>query len=187
MGERDGAWRGRRLALAAAALLTACGDPTPARRAAPGVEAAPAPAAAGARGPSACLHDGRWRPCAIVERLERAGLVIHTDTGQTRVPFLTPVGAHYTASQADLRVFLYDDARLADREALALDRFSAVPRGSTFRWPQPATVIHSGNLVAILLSANARQVERIQLALEAGAPQADGPAEPRELPAAVAH
>ena len=148
-------------------------------------------AAAAARDTTACPKDGRWRPCGIEDRLKRAGLVPHVRPDTTRLPFLTPVGRVWTVSKAELRVFLYDDPAQALREAQALDRIRVAPRGESYAWPVPATLIQSGNMVAVLLSQNDRQVERVQLALEAGPPQAETPDSiprpPQALPPTTAH
>jgi len=39
-------------------------------------------------------------------------------------------------------------------------------------WPLPPTLITSNNLVAVLVSDNARLIERVQLAITAGLPRA---------------
>ncbi len=126
-----------------------------------------------------CPKDGRWRACSITKRLQDAGLVPHQLADSGRVPFFTPVGSSWSVAKVELRVFLYEDAAQADREALALDPIRVAPRGGSHAWPAPATLIHSGNMIAVLLSENARQVERVQLALEAGPPQPEDGATPK--------
>ena len=131
-----------------------------------------------------CPSDGRWRQCSVVKRLRNAGLVPHRRPDLARLPFLTTPGAVYDVHQVELRAFVYADVRTAEREALAIDPIRVAPRGETIAWPVRATLAHSGNLVAIILATNERQIERVQLALEAGPPQRDeGPV---ELPAARA-
>jgi hypothetical protein len=181
--------------LAVLAVLSACGGRAD-QRAAESAAVARAVAgadsvAAAARDTTACPKDGRWRPCGIEDRLKRAGLVPHVRPDSARLPFLTPVGQVWTVAKAELRVFLYDDPAQALREAQALDRIRVAPRGESYAWPVPATLIQSGNMVAVLLSENDRQVERVQLALEAGPPQAEtpdsAPRPPQALPATTAH
>jgi len=146
--------------------------------------ATPSPLPAAVEGDSAsCPSDGRWRQCSVVKRLRNAGLVPHRRPGVARLPFLTTGGAVYDVHQVELRAFVYADARTADREALALDPIRVAPRGESIAWPMRATLAHSGNLIAIILATNERQIERVQLALEAGPPQPD-PAGPVQLPAA---
>lgn len=173
-----------RLALVAP-LLAACGGESGdagGGRGAPGAAGAPAAAGAVAVGAgtaaapddsAACPKDGRWRACSVVERLERAGLVPVVRPDTLRVPFLTPPGAGWDVARVRLHVFLYDDPALARQEGLALDPFTVAPRGQRHAWPAKATLVRSANLVAVLLSDNDRQIERVQLALEAGPPQPD--------------
>lgn len=173
-------------ALATLAVLAGCADREKARADSAAIAATLAPPP-GDRPTSDCPRDGRWRTCSITKRLTDAGLVPHQLPDTTRVPFLTPAAASWTVSKVDLRVFLYDSVAQADREALALDPIRVAPRGGSYAWPAPATLVHSGNLIAVLLSANARQVERVQLALEAGPPQPEGPAVAQPLPPSASH
>lgn len=169
-----------------AAALTACGRSDTDRADSAAVAAAVAPPP-GARPASDCPRDGRWRTCSITKRLQDAGLVPHQLPDTTRVPFLTPPASTWSVSKVELRVFLYDSVAQADREALALDPIRVAPRGGSHAWPAPATLVHSGNLIAVLLSENARQVERVQLALEAGPPQPEGPAMAQPLAPSASH
>ena len=113
----------------AAALLMACAAPAvkapppsaspEAKVAAPAAFAAPPPPAtpqqaqklavaaadsitAGARDTLACPKDGRWRPCSLADRLQRAGLVPHVRPDTARLPFLTPAGQVWTVARAEL-------------------------------------------------------------------------------------
>jgi hypothetical protein len=140
---------------------------------------------AAARDTLACPKDGRWRPCSLADRLQRAGLVPHVRPDTARLPFLTPAGQVWTVARAELRIFLYADAAQAAREAGALDPIRVAPRGGSYQWPAPAVLIHSANLIAVLLSPNARQAERVQLALEAGPPQPEAPRGAQTLPPAA--
>jgi hypothetical protein len=173
-------------ALSALSALGACGDdgdraggrgaqqPRASDASRQGAQSGADAAASGASADSAaCPKDGRWRTCSVVERLERAGLVPLARTDTLRVAFLTPPGAGWDVARVQLRVFLYDDPTLARREGLALDPFTVAPRGQRHPWPAKATLVRSANLVAVLLSDNDRQIERVQLALEAGPPQAE--------------
>jgi hypothetical protein len=185
-----------RVAIGALALLAACSGGQADQRAAESAAVARAVAgadsvAAAGRDTTVCPKDGRWHPCGIEDRLKRAGLVPHVRPDTARLPFLTPVGQVWTVSKAELRVFLYDDPAQALREAQALDRIRVAPRGESYAWPLPATLIQSGNMVAVLLSENARQAERVQLALEAGPSQTEtpdsAPRAPQALPPATSH
>jgi hypothetical protein len=175
--------RGARPALLAALALAAplagaCGRSEKDRADSAAIAAAVGPAVS-PRELLECPKDGRWRACSITKRLQDAGLVPRQLPDSARVPFLTPVGSTWSVARVELRVFLYEDAAQADREALALDPIRVAPRGGTHAWPAPATLVHSGNMIAVLLSENARQVERVQLALEAGPPQPEAGPAPR--------
>ncbi|MGZ8493425.1 MAG: hypothetical protein ACXWZS_14600, partial [Gemmatirosa sp.] len=129
---------GRRAAARAAlwsvlALAGACGPSAQDEK-----DRADSAAIAAAVGPAApsrdlldCPRDGRWRACSLTKRLQDAGLVPHQLPDTTRVPFLTPAASTWSVSRVELRVFLYEDAAQADREALALDPIRVAPRGGT--------------------------------------------------------
>ncbi len=147
----------------------------------PGPEAA-APGATGggtvggaAAGQGACPHDGRWRPCSVVERLEQSGLVPRVDTGgpAPRVPFLGVPATRVRLGRGALHAFVYDDTAQLARDVAALDTVRVAPRGETFDWDVPPTFVRSANLVAVLLTQNEHQIERVRLALEGGPPQPD--------------
>jgi hypothetical protein len=72
-----------------------------------------------------------------------------------------------------LEVFIYPDETSLARDVAKLDTVTVAPRGSTRRWETEPTLtfVRSGNLAAVFLSDNALQVERLTLALTAGAPQ----------------
>lgn len=174
---------GRALAFALAlAGAGGCGGNAAKDRADSAAIAAAVAPAAPRRAAADCPRDGKWRACSITKRLEDAGLVPHQLPDTTRVPFLTPAGSTWSVSQVELRIFLYDSVAQADREALALDPIRVAPRGGTHAWGSPAVLVHSANLIAVLLSQSDRQTERVQLALEAGPPQPEGPAEAQPLP-----
>lgn len=164
----------------ALSLLVACsgrpGAADSARAAAPGVAPPPVASAGAAEsqgtGAPTCPHDGRWRACSVAERLEQAGLVPHRDTAPPlAVPFLSAPDTVFRLGLGTVHAFLYaDTARLA-RDVAALDTVRVAPRGGAFAWPAPPTFVRSANLVAVLLTPNARQIERVQLALGAGPPQ----------------
>lgn len=137
------------------------------------------PAVTGAR-PAAqsgrCPHDGRWRTCSLVDRLDKAGLVPQVDTTAPpeRLPFFHAPGTVVHLGLGELHTFLYDDTTALTRDLAAFDTVRATPRGGSYSWKSTPTFVRSANLVAVLLTPNERQIERVQLALEAGPPQAGG-------------
>lgn len=168
------------------ALAAAC-SPADRRadgRAAAGAGTAPGVAAGGSattgpgglapgRSRAACPHDGRWRACSVTERLDQAGLVPRADTAPAlRVPFLSGRDTVLRLGRGALHAFIYDDTARLARDVAALDTVRVAPRGGAFAWGDaPPTLVRSANLVAVLLTPNERQIERVQLALQAGPPQ----------------
>lgn len=114
----------------------------------------------------------------MFDRLERAGLA--PQRGDTiRVPFLHSAGQTWRLGPATIHVFRYRDSVARRADSGALDSLQARPRGDTVtRWPSPPTLLLNDNLLAVLLSDNAQQVERVSLALTAGPPPKAGPAAP---------
>jgi hypothetical protein len=79
----------------------------------------------------------------------------------------------YILGRSRLDVFLYPTADAVTRDVSALDTTLAGPRGSPNQWGvgvQP-TFVRSANLIAVFLTDNPTQSERLSLALTAGAPQ----------------
>lgn len=187
-------------AIAVAALAAACGggeasrtDSVVAMTAAPGSAPVASVAdpnvgvqAAGraTMGPKGCLHDGRWRVCSLVDRLERSGLVIPApEADSARYEFLGVPGVRYKVRYGELQAFVYDDTARLARDVAALDTVHVSPKGTTRHWDAPVTFVRSGNLAVVLLTGNEHLVERVQLAVQAGPPQPN-PDEPAvELPA----
>lgn len=176
----------RAAALAAAALVaTGCGGGDGASRSAgasaavagaagtpPGVpEPAIAPGARATMGPNGCLHDGRWRPCALADRLQRAGLVPTLEKDSARYEFLAVPGLRYTVGRGAIEAFFYDDTTRLARDVAALDTALVSPKGTTHAWDTKPTFVRSGNLIVLVMTLNEHLIERISLAVEGGAPQ----------------
>src|SRR5512141_396270 len=118
-----------------------------------------------------CPHTGKWAPCSVERRLRQSGFVVKrlTDEAPKRAGFsVTPIVFSLGASR--LEVFLYADSVDVARDVAGMDTVIAAPRGSKSPWENPI-FIRSGNLAAVLTSQNPRQVERVILAITAGAPQ----------------
>lgn len=170
-----GGLAGRALAFGLTAACSGRSGGADSARAATRTPVAPAATTSGdsgAPGAPACPHDGRWRACSVAERLEQSGLVPHRDTAPPLpVPFLSAPDTVFRLGLGTVHAFVYaDTARLA-RDVASMDTVRVAPRGGSFAWPAPPTFVRSANLVAVLLTPNARQVERVQLALGAGPPQ----------------
>jgi len=158
-------------------LLTACrADPKPDGAATIASVAASAPAR---REPlPTCPGTGHWESCTVFDRLERAGLA--PQRGDTlRLPFLDAAGQTWRLGKATIHVFRYRDSLARRADFVALDSAHARPVGDTVTtWTGTPTLLVNDNLLAILLSDNEEQVERVSLALTAGPPPKAGPAAP---------
>lgn len=120
-----------------------------------------------------CAEDGRWKPCTVLDRMERAGLVVkEVAADTTRVAYLTPPGLHYTVGKsASLIAFYFNDSLSAKAEWAKLDTLRLAPPGdTTSHWPQKPTPIRAANLIAVFFGSNAPQIERVQLMFEGGLP-----------------
>lgn len=126
-----------------------------------------------------CPGTGHWETCTVFDRLERAGLA--PQRGDTvRFPFLHVAGQTWRLGRASIHIFRYRDSVSRHTDFIALDSVHARPRGDTLRtWPGTPTVLVNDNLLAILLSDNDEQVERVSLALTAGPPPKAMPAAPK--------
>ena len=161
-----------------AVWLVACGSPERAQP--PGrVTSQPPAAYAGPAPLPTCPGTGHWEACTVFDRLERAGLAPRR--GDTvRFPFLKAAGQTWRLGSATLHVFRYRDSVVRRADFLALDSLHARPPGDTLvKWPGTPTVLVNDNLLAILLSDNGEQVERVSLALTAGPPPKAMPAAPK--------
>lgn len=123
---------------------------------------------------SPCPRTGRWALCSVEQRLEQSGFVVRRVAGEPPVRAGFSVApAVYALGGMRLEVFVYPDEAALSRDVAKLDTVTVVPRGSASRWETETalTFVRSGNLAAVFLSDNALQVERLTLALTAGAPQ----------------
>lgn len=123
-----------------------------------------------------CPHNGRWSVCTVERRLRQAGFVVKPVAGEPvkRAGFsVTP--AVYTLGRARVELFVYPDEASLARDLARMDTITVAPTGIVTAWETNPVLVRSGNLAAVLLSQNQRQVERFSLAITAGAPQAGSP------------
>ena len=79
--------------------------------------------------------------------------------------------AVYKLGESRLEVFVYPDEASLSRDLEKLDTVIVAPRGSASKWGRVPTFVRSANLIAVFLTGNPTQAERLTLALTAGAPQ----------------
>ena len=122
----------------------------------------------------ACPRTGLWAQCSVEKRLSQAGFVVRRvpDSVKRRSGFsVMPIA--YILGRARLDVFIYPTAQAVAGEASKLDTALAGPRGARNQWGvgvQP-TFVRTANLIAVFLTDNPTQGERLSLALTAGPPQ----------------
>jgi hypothetical protein len=162
------------LLLLATACTTADKTPPPSARSVPSVNSSIGPAPL-----PTCPGTGHWEPCTVFDRLERAGLA--PQRGDTiRTSFLRVPGQTWRLGPATIHVFRYRDSVARRADFLTLDSARAQPVSDTSaRWTGSPTLLVNDNLLAILLSDNAQQIERVSLALTAGPAPKPDPAAPK--------
>jgi len=147
----------------------------PAAAASPRADSAAAPAgvapASGAATTPGCVSEGEWQPCSIEKRLTDAGFV-PINKGPAPTGVFPAAGTTYALGAAQLHVYIFKSAKEREQAVAGIDTTTVSRRGSPASWPMPPTFITSNNLVAVLVSDNARQIERVQLAITAGLPRA---------------
>ncbi len=132
----------------------------------------PVAARAAAPGDPSCPRNGVWQPCALVDRLVHAGLSFRPTGDSARVKFLPVPGVRYRVAMTDTMLAFYFADSLALAKALStLDTVRVAPvNDTTLPWQAKPVVIRSGNLLALYFATSPRQIERIKLAITAGAP-----------------
>ena len=111
---------------------------------------------------------GLWDLAALEKRLDLQGMAPRKQAAPVRHPFLSVEGTTYLVGNAELQVFIYDDAAAVERDIAKLDTIAVAPPGQTVQWRDKPTLIRNNNLAAILLGRNELQIERMQRALMAG-------------------
>lgn len=119
-----------------------------------------------------CPRTGRWAICSFEKRLQQAGFVLRKAGGEPpRRSGLSVLPQAYTLGRAYLEVFIYPDEAALKRDLAGLDTTVVAPREGKNDWGMPPRFIRSGNLIAVFLTSNEQQSERLTLAVTAGPPQ----------------
>ena len=125
-----------------------------------------------AAGDSSCALVGSWTECKLLERLENAGLAPRRAQGTIRQPFLSVPGVVISLGDAELQAYVYSDTIALKRDYTRMDPVRVAPPTMQITWIATPNLIRSNNLMAILLSNDETQVERVRNAIEAGLPAA---------------
>jgi hypothetical protein len=131
-----------------------------------------APVVIGIAGKPACPGTGHWTECAVLKRLEAAGVAPQI---AKELPDLPNVGAKpmlFKVGKSGLAVYLFaDSSARAAAAARALDTLRYVSAAKELTMRGETTAIQSDNLLALLYSRSEQQRERVSDALMAGPPQ----------------
>jgi hypothetical protein len=125
-------------------------------------------------GGTVCPTWGKWEPCNVEDRLSRAGLTFKRTENPVSYDFMHVAGIEYETPVAKIHVFIYPDQKAREADTNLLDPETVSPKDKRHYWKEPATLISTINMAAIVLTLNERQAERIDNALGAGLP-ADPP------------
>ena len=123
-------------------------------------------------GEPSCPRTGKWQPCGLVDRIVHAGLSFRATGDSVRVPFFAVPGVRYRVAVTDtMLAFFFPDSMSLAKAVKPLDSLRMTPPGdSVSPWPSVPNVIRSGNLLALYFATSERQIERLRLAITAGAP-----------------
>ena len=127
-----------------------------------------------ARGAPTCPRTGLWALCSVEKRLSQSGFVVSRVNGLApRRAGFSVVPAIYKLGRTRMEVFIYPSEAAVSADVAKIDTVFAVPRGAKSPWGMGVmpTFVRSANLAAVLLTDNATQAERFNLAITAGAPQ----------------
>jgi hypothetical protein len=128
------------------------------------------PSTAASAGP--CPRTGLWAECSVEKRLTQAGFVVQRAGAPGPVrPGFSVAPRVYNLGKSRLEVFIYPNEAAVRADVSKIDTASAAPKGKAGQWPLPPTFVRSANLIAVFLTDNPTQAERLTLALTAGAPQ----------------
>jgi hypothetical protein len=113
-----------------------------------------------------------WAACTIQRRLKQSGFVVkQMDTASHKREGFSVKPVVFSLGKSRLEAFIYASERAASKDASLLDTVTVAPKGKAATWPVAPLFIRNTNLIAVLLTENARQAERATLALTAGPPQ----------------
>jgi hypothetical protein len=119
-----------------------------------------------------CLKEGLWQWCSVLDRLERAGVVLTPRDSAPPNDLFHGQRRTFTvgAGEDEIHVFLYesDAARRADTGAI--DSATVSPKGERRSYRVQPLLVTSNNLAALVFTMNERTSERLSLALSAGLP-----------------
>jgi hypothetical protein len=129
------------------------------------------PVVIGVGGKPACPGTGHWTNCAVLERLEAAGVAPQVATELPDLPHISPKPVLFKVGKSGLAVYLFPDSGARARAARTLDTLHYVSAAKELTMRGETTAIQSDNLLALLYSRSEQQRERVSDAFMAGPPQ----------------
>jgi hypothetical protein len=151
--------------LGAAAVLGCNSGPTPQQVAQQQMQRAQQVAS------SPCPPTGNWAECSVTARLLSAGLGVRLDSVPARDSAMARPGLLYNIGRATLQVYLFADSAERKAATAGIDTARYASYTATQGYPPKPALLRSANLVALLVSQNDEQRQRIGDAIMAGAPQ----------------
>jgi hypothetical protein len=129
------------------------------------------PVVIGIGGKPACPGTGHWTNCAVLKRLEAAGVAPQVATELPDLPDISPKPVLFKVGKSGLAVYLFADSGARARAARTLDTLHYVSAAKELTMRGETTAIQSDNLLALLYSRSEQQRERVSDAIMAGPPQ----------------
>ncbi len=124
-----------------------------------------------------CRKEGLWQWCSVLDRMERAGVVLTPNSNVAASDLLHGDRKTYKvgAGEDELHLFLYETVAQRVAETSALDSATVSPKGERRSYRVLPLLVTSNNLAALVFTLNERTSERLANALSAGLPQPRGP------------
>jgi hypothetical protein len=133
------------------------------------------PVVIGVAGKPTCPGTGHWSDCAVLKRLESAGVAPQKAAELPDLPDLGARPALFKVGKSGLAVYLFADSTARGRAARTLDTLRYVGAAKELTMRGETTAIQNDNLLALLYSRSEQQRERVSDALMAGPPQRERP------------
>jgi hypothetical protein len=129
------------------------------------------PVVIGVGGKPACPGTGHWSDCAVLKRLESAGVAPQKAAELPDLPDLGTRPTLFKVGKSGLAVYLFADSAARARAARTLDTLHYVSAAKELSMRGETTAIQNDNLLALLYSRSEQQRERVSDAFMAGPPQ----------------
>ena len=129
------------------------------------------PIVIGIGGKPACPGTGHWTDCAVLKRLEAAGVAPQVAKELPDLPEVNARPLLFRVGKSGLAVYLFADSSARARAASALDTLHYIGAAKELTMRGETTAIQSDNLLALLFSRSEQQRERVSDAFMAGPPQ----------------